>query len=118
MNAKKIVALLLALVMVLSLAACAKEETKPAIEGDTNNDGSITVGQAGVEVEVNEVDVHMDSAEAFAAGQWEALFTPVEIEGRAVEMLENYGGGRSVILCPTAENYGFTASVGETRVLL
>ena len=96
MNAKKIVALLLALVMVLSLAACAKEETKPAIEGDTNNDGSITVGQAGVEVEVNEVDVHMDSAEAFAAGQWEALFTPVEIEGRAVEMLD-------FDLTPTAE---------------
>ena len=96
MNAKKIVALLLALAMVLSLAACAKEEAKPKIEGDTNDDGSITVGQAGVEVEVNEVDVHMDSAEAFAAGQWEALFTPVEIEGRAVEMLD-------FDLTPTAE---------------
>ena len=96
MNAKKIVALLLALVMVLSLAACAKEETKPAIEGDTNNDGSITVGQAGVAVEVNEADEHLDSAEAFAAGKWEALFYPVEIEGRAVEMLD-------FDLTPTAE---------------
>ena len=96
MNAKKIVALLLALAMVLSLAACAKEETKPAIEGDTNNDGSITVGQAGVAVEVNEADEHLDSAEAFAAGKWEALFYPVEIEGRAVEMLD-------FDLTPTAE---------------
>ena len=95
MNAKKFISLLLALVMVLSLAACGMEE-KPKIEGDTNDDGSITVGQAGVKVEVNEVNVHMDSAEAFAAGQWEALFTPVEIEGRAVEMLD-------FDLTPTAE---------------
>ena len=51
MNAKKLISLLLALVMVLSLAACGMEE-KPKIEGDTNDDGSITVGQAGVKVEV------------------------------------------------------------------
>ena len=96
MNAKKIIAFLMAVVMVLSLAACSTKETKPAIEGDTNNDGSITVGQEGVEVEVNKVDVHMDSAEAFAAGMWEALFTPVDIEGRKVDML-NFD------LTPTAE---------------
>ena len=96
MNAKKIIAFLMAVVIVLSLAACSTKETKPAIEGDTNNDGSITVGQEGVEVEVNKVDVHMDSAEAFAAGMWEALFTPVDIEGRKVDML-NFD------LTPTAE---------------
>ena len=95
MNAKKILALLLALVMVLSLAACGMEE-KPKIEGDTNDDGSITVGQAGVKVEVNEEKTHLDSAEAFAAGKWEALFAPVEIEGRAIDML-NFD------LTPTAE---------------
>ena len=96
MNAKKILALLLALAMVLSLAACGVTEEKPKIEGDTNDDGSITVGQAGVKVEVNEANEHLDSAEAFAAGNWEALFYPVEVEGRAIDML-NFD------LTPTAE---------------
>ena len=93
---KKIIALLLALAMVLSLAACGVTEEKPKIEGDTNDDGSITVGQAGVKVEVNEANEHLDSAEAFAAGNWEALFYPVEVEGRAIDML-NFD------LTPTAE---------------
>ena len=96
MNTKKLISLLLALAMVLSLAACGMEEDKPKIEGDTNDDGSITVGQAGVKVEVNEVEEHMDSAEAFAAGKWEALFAPVDIEGRAIDMLD-------FDLTPTAE---------------
>ena len=95
MNAKKLISLLLALVMVLSLAACGMEE-KPKIEGDTNDDGSITVGQAGVKVEVKEEKTHMDSADAFAAGKWEALFAPVDIEGRAIDMLD-------FDLTPTAE---------------
>ena len=84
---KKILALLLALAMVLSLAACTRSE-EGYLEGDLNNDGQIEVGQDGVDVEVNVSDVHMDAAEAFAAGQWEALFTPVEIEGRAIDMLD------------------------------
>ena len=90
---KKILALLLALVMVLSLAACADNTSK--IEGDSNGDGSVDVGQSD-NVEVNISDVHMDSAEAFAANQWEALFTPVAVEGRAVDMLD-------FDLTPTAE---------------
>ena len=40
------------------------------------------MGQDGVEVEVNVSDVHMNAADAFAAGKWEALFTPVDIPGR------------------------------------
>ncbi len=82
---KKILALLLALTMVLSLAACAPSE-EGQLAGDLNNDGQIEMGQDGVDVEVNVSDVHMDAAEAFAAGQWEALFTPVEMEGRAIDM--------------------------------
>ena len=92
---KKILSLLLALTMVLSLAACTPNP-EGQLEGDLNNDGQIEVGQAGVDVEVNVSDVHMDAAEAFAAGQWEALFTPVEIEGRGIDLSD-------LDLTPTAE---------------
>ena len=61
-----------------------------------NNDGQIEMGQDGVEVEVNVSDVHMNAADAFAAGKWEALFTPVDIPGRFVDM-ENFD------LTPTEE---------------
>ena len=92
---KKILALLLALVMVLSLGACAPKE-EGELAGDLNNDGQIEMGQDGVEVEVNVSDVHMDCAEAFESGNWEALFTPVDIPERAIDMA-NFD------LTPTAE---------------
>ena len=82
---KKILALLLALVMVLSMAACAPKE-EGELAGDLNNDGQIEMGQDGVEVEVNVSDVHMDCVEAFESGNWEALFTPVDIPERAIDM--------------------------------
>ena len=104
---KKTTALLLALTASLSLTACgtpeqaettaagaAEEQTTAALEedgqlaGDLNNDGQIEMGQDGVEVEVNVSDVHMDAEEASASGNWEALFTPVEIEGRAIDMAD------------------------------
>ena len=92
---KKFIALLLALVMVLSLAAC-KADPEGELAGDLNNDGQIEMGQDGVEVEVNVSDVHMDCVEAFDSGNWEALFTPVEIAERAIDMA-NFD------LTPTAE---------------
>ena len=92
---KKLIALLLALAMVLSLAACTPDP-EGELEGDLNNDGQIEMGQNGVDVEVNVSDVHMDAAEASASGNWEALFTPVEIEGRAIDMAD-------MDLTPTAE---------------
>jgi len=92
---KKFIAMLLALVMVLSLAACTPEP-EGQLAGDLNNDGQIEMGQDGVEVEVNVSDVHMDCVEAFESGNWEALFTPVEMEGRAIDMA-NFD------LTPTAE---------------
>ena len=95
MKAKKLIALLLAMVMVLSLAACAPKE-EGQLEGDLNNDGQIEMGQDGVEVEVNVSDVHMDCVEAFESGSWEALFTPVDIPERAIDMA-NFD------LTPTAE---------------
>lgn len=101
---KKLIALLLALVMVLSLAACGKEEAAPTAAQDNKDlfaahlqeDGQIEMGLEGVEVEVNVSDVHMDCVEAFESGKWEALFTPVEVEGRAIDMAD-------FDLTPTAE---------------
>ena len=92
---KKIIALLLVMAMVLTLAACTRKE-EGYLEGDLNNDGQIEMGQDGVEVEVNISDVHMDAAEAFAAGNWEALFTPVEIANRGIDL-------SNLDLTPTAE---------------
>ena len=65
------------------------------LAGDLNNDGQIEMGQEE-NVEVNVSDVHMDAAEASASGNWEALFTPIEIEGRAIDMA-------NMDLTPTAE---------------
>ncbi len=96
MNAKKILAMILALCLMLMATACGSTTPQSQIKGDLNNNGQIEVGQEGVDVEVNLSDVHMDAAEAFAAGHWEALFTPVQIEGRALDML-NFD------LTPTAE---------------
>ena len=94
---KKIIAMLLVLAMVLSLAACAaKPKEEGQLAGDLNNDGQIEMGQDGVEVEVNVSDVHMDCVEAFESGNWEALFTPVDIPERAIDMA-NFD------LTPTAE---------------
>ena len=101
---KKTLALLLALVMVLSLCACAgvadsgketeatetaetTEATASTVIADSNNDGQIEVGTVE-DVEVNEASEHLDAAEASAAGNWEALFVPIDIEGRAIDMAD------------------------------
>ena len=88
---KKTLALLLALVMGLSLCACAGTSddgdgaTKSGTIADSNNDGQIEVGTTD-DVEVNQASEHLDAAEASASGNWEALFVPIEIEGRAIDM--------------------------------
>ena len=101
---KRLFALLLALAMVLSLAACGAPEAPAATEAakpdskDTalvDSKGQIGVGVAE-NVEVNRSDVHMDAVEASSSGNWEAMFTPFEVEGRASDML-NFD------LTPTAE---------------
>ena len=92
---KKTLALLLALVMALSLCACAGvadgdkdgEATKSDKIADSNNDGQIEVGTVE-DVEVNEASEHLDAAEASATGNWEALFVPIDIEGRAIDMAD------------------------------
>lgn len=104
MNSKKLVAMGLALILALSLCACAANEPAGTAEGeitastviaDSNNDGQIEVGTVE-DVEVNEASEHLDAAEASASGNWEALFVPIEIEGRAIDMA-------NVDLTPTAE---------------
>ena len=99
---KKTLALLLALVLALSLCACAgvaesgsepeatettesTEATASTVIADSNNDGQIEVGTVE-DVEVNEASEHLDAAEASATGNWEALFVPIDIEGRAIDM--------------------------------
>lgn len=96
MKQKKILALLLAASMVLGMTACGAKEEEGELAGDLNNDGQIEMGQDGVEVEVNTSDVHIDSFEASTSGKWEAMFTPVEIEGRSIDMAD-------FDLTPTAE---------------
>ena len=104
MNSKKLVAMGLALILALSLCACAANEPAGTTEGETtastviadsNNDGQIEVGTVD-DVEVNEASEHLDAAEASASGNWEALFVPIDIEGRAIDMA-------NVDLTPTAE---------------
>lgn len=97
---KKLIALLMALVMIFSLCACGVEDGgegsgSSTVIGDSNNDGQIEVG-TDANVEVNQATEHLDAAEAAAAGQWEALFVPVDVEGRAIDMA-NFD------LTPTAE---------------
>lgn len=102
---KKIITLALALAMALSLCACSGagtageaatgEATESSVIADSNNDGQIEVGTVE-NVEVNVAETHLDAAEASASGNWEALFVPIDIEGRAIDMT-------NVDLTPTAE---------------
>ena len=108
MNTKKILALALALVMAFSLCACAGVSEEAATEQtgsteatdsttllDTNNDGQIEFSTYE-DVEVNEVNEHLDSWEACETGKWEAMFYPTEDPARAIQMTD-------FDLTPTAE---------------
>ena len=99
---KRLFALLLALAMVLSLAACgAPEPETPEAKPDSkdtalvDSKGQISVGVAE-DVEVNRSDVHMDAVEASSSGNWEAMFVPIEDPIRNSDYL-NFD------LTPTAE---------------
>lgn len=99
---KKICALTMATAMALTACGGASSDASAVTEadgqlaGDLNNDGQIEMGQDGVEVDVNVSDVHMNAEDASASGNWEALFTPIEVDGRAIDMAD-------IDLTPTAE---------------
>ena len=87
---KKLIALLMALVMIFSLCACGVEDGgegsgASTVIGDSNNDGQIEVGTVD-DVEVNTATEHMDSWEACTSGNWEAMFVPTEIADRAIDL--------------------------------
>ena len=86
---KRILSLALVLTLIFSLAVVAEasggEVTQSTVIADFNNDGQIEVGTVD-EVEVNEASEHLDAAEASASGNWEALFVPIDVEGRAIDM--------------------------------
>ncbi len=104
---KKLFALLLALALVLSMAACgasapAATEAAPAQDKEQPKDTNLvdSKGQIGVgvaeNVEVHRTAVHEDAVEACKTGNWEAIFTPFEVEGRAAHL-------QDLDLTPTAE---------------
>lgn len=96
MKNKKFLALLLTLAMAVSICACGSKDGQ-SIKGDTNNDGQIDMGtEEDVEVDQSNADKHLDSFEASTSGNWEAMFTPIDMEGRAIDMAD-------FDLTPTAE---------------
>ena len=100
---KRLIALLMAMVMMLSLAACgaaepaATEEPKPDSKDTALVDSKGQINQGVAEnVEVNQADVHMDAVEASESGNWEAMFVPNENDDRPSDFLD-------FDLTPTAE---------------
>ena len=92
---KRAISVLLALTMALSLCSCAgmkgeaenDQNTPSSVISDSNNDGQIEVGTVE-DVEVNTASAHLDAVEASASGNWEALFVPIEVEGRAIQLTD------------------------------
>lgn len=80
----------MAATMALSLCACGNSD-------DASKNVDVTLGQdEDVEVNKDNAEVHLDSYEASTTGKWEAMFTPIDMEGRAIDM-EDFD------LTPTAE---------------
>lgn len=94
------------LLAALLVVGCGKQTEDAATEAakQTEQVTEVAPSNAGVDsnvgqeedVEVNVADVHMNSFEASTTGNWEAMFTPLDIEGRAIDMA-NFD------LTPTAE---------------
>lgn len=85
--------LVLLLCVVALFAACGKQEAEKAPAPDSNLNASL--GQEE-NVEVNVADEHMNSYEASTSGHWEAMFVPLDVPGRKLDVAD-------MDLTPTAE---------------
>ena len=114
MNAKKLLSILLAAMMVASFAACGnsgntsaetqapaaqtEEKKEEKAEEKTEEKKEEKKEEAASSVnktfEITDKGEHIDSFEASTSGQWDKMFAPVTIEGRAQEIGD---------LAPTAE---------------
>lgn len=104
MKFKRSLTLVLSAALALSLCACGGgqpggSQSTPAGSTPQSPDPGlkVTMGQ-DVDVEVNQDNAteHLNSYEASTTGKWEAMFVPIEMEGRAIDMA-NFD------LTPTAE---------------
>ena len=104
MKFKRSLTLALSAALALSLCACGGgqpggSQSTPAGSTPQSPDPGlkVTMGQ-DVDVEVNQDNAteHLNSYEASTTGKWEAMFVPIEMEGRAIDMA-NFD------LTPTAE---------------
>lgn len=96
MKFKRSLALIPVAALALSLCACgdsAEQSGSPAPSGSAAQSPSpsasinVTIGQdEDVEVNKDNATVHLNSYEASTSGKWEAMFVPVEMDGRAIDM--------------------------------
>lgn len=115
MKRKFLLLLVLSLVFAVAIAGC--EQKKEEAKEDTKKEESKEEGkkeepkaeekkdeakeekkeeEENKDVEVKVATEHMNSFEASTSGNWEAMFVPVKVEGRAIDML-------NADLKPTAE---------------
>ena len=106
MNAKKLLCVLLAAMMVASFAACGNSESTSAqtqapatqteekaeeakeekTEEKAEEKKEETSSVSNKTFEITDKGEHIDSFEASTSGQWDKMFAPVTIEGRAQEI--------------------------------
>lgn len=84
MKNKRVLALVMAAAMALSVCACGGKD-----QGEESKEVNATIGQdEDVEVNKENASEHLNSYEASTSGKWEAMFTPIDMEGRAIDMAD------------------------------
>ena len=94
MKRKTLLSIVLILALTFILVACNKSDDNVTSSGpDSNLNASLGQDE---DVEVNVAAEHMNSFDASTSGNWEAMFVPLNVEGRAIDM-------GNLDLTPTAE---------------